>query len=154
MNDTCNPARCTAKLVEQAVAAAVQERAGATKWASLSTDERAAQTKMYMGECWQHMRNIVLDKMTVEASAHLQEELEESLKTFSSYERMSTDGMANVRAVYKEVRVSPICSICCCRAHGAGFAVRRNSSRTGQCTRWFLTRSRRSSMRSPWTGIA
>ena len=46
------------------------------------------------------MRNIFLDKMASEAAAHLHEELAESLKTFSSYERMATDGMALIRAVY------------------------------------------------------
>ena len=49
------------------------------------------------------MRNIFLSEMASAAHAHLSEKLEASLEAFSSFERMTADPMALIRAVYKEL---------------------------------------------------
>lgn len=52
--------------------------------------------------CSQHLRNILLDSMASAAVVMLKDELQQSLEAFSAYERMSTDIMQLIRAVYKE----------------------------------------------------
>jgi len=103
INDTCPTARCTARLLEELVAAAVEAHMGPEAWTQLGEAERKAKMAVYLGDCWQHMRNIFLDHMARQAEAHLQEELAESLQNFSSYERMTTNGMQLIRAVYKHL---------------------------------------------------
>ena len=107
LNDTCSPARCTAKLIREAVAAAVEAyiigKKGQAAWTKMPPHKQAAKKTLYLGDCWQHMRNIFIDHMTKEAAAHLAVELKEHLQAFSSYERMSTNGMDLIRAVYKEL---------------------------------------------------
>lgn len=46
--------------------------------------------------------NILLDSMASEATALLKEELKDSLEAFSAFDRMCTDIMQLIRAVYKE----------------------------------------------------
>ena len=103
MSDTCNAARAAKRLIMANAAAAIEADIGAAAWALLSVDEKTEKTRCYVGDCMQHLRNILLDAMTAKATKHLQLELEESLNTFSSYERMSTDVMQLIRAVYKEL---------------------------------------------------
>ena len=64
MKDTCNTARCTGLLIEEGVAAAVEARVGAEAWSALSADQKKEKVKVYRGDCWQHMRNIVLEHST------------------------------------------------------------------------------------------
>ena len=106
ISDTCNAARAAKRLIMQMAAAAIEADMGPEAWALLSPEERVARTRTYVGDCMQHLRNIVLDAMQVAATKHLASELEESLDAFSSYERMSTDIMQLIRAVYKELHHS------------------------------------------------
>eukprot|EP00966_Prymnesium_polylepis_P184914 4285642-Prymnesium_polylepis.1 len=103
MSDTCNAARAATRLIMENAARAIEQDIGSEAWALLSDAEKAEKTRTYVGHCMQHLRNILLDAMTNEATKHLTSELEESLDTFSSYERMSTDVMQLIRAVYKEL---------------------------------------------------
>jgi len=102
LTDTCNSARCSRKLLKEMVVAAVEASTGSQAWAALSNAERTARSRVYEGDCMQHLRNVVLDAMLAAATAHLKGELEESLDAFSSFERMSTDPMNLIRAVHKE----------------------------------------------------
>eukprot|EP00966_Prymnesium_polylepis_P065607 1522474-Prymnesium_polylepis.1 len=102
MSDTCNAARAAKRLIMENAARAIEADVGPAAWAALSEEERAAKTRMYVGDCMQHLRNILLAAMSSAATAHLAAELEESLTAFSSFERMSTDIMQLIRAVYKE----------------------------------------------------
>ena len=103
MSDTCNAARAAKRLIMANAAAAIEADIGAEAWALFSEDQKAAKTRCYVGDCMQHLRNILLDSMTAAATKHLELELEESLDSFSSYARMSTDIMQLIRAVYKEL---------------------------------------------------
>ena len=103
LTDTCTPARCSRRLLIEAVRAAVEAKAGAQAWAAMSEAERDAKARAREGDCMQHMRNIFLSAMAEAASKHLAERLEESLANFSSFERMSTDAMQLIRAVFKEM---------------------------------------------------
>ena len=103
MSDTCNAARAAKRLIMEQAARAIEDDIGAEAWAKLSADEKAKHTQCYVGDCMQHLRNIFLDAMHAAATKHLTLELEESLEAFSSYERMSTDVMQLIRAVYKEL---------------------------------------------------
>jgi hypothetical protein len=103
MSDTCNAARAAKRLIMENIASAIEADVGPDAWAALSNDERNAKTRTYVGDCMQHLRNILLDAMTGAATSHLASELEESLKAFSSFERMSTDIMQLIRALYKQL---------------------------------------------------
>eukprot|EP00966_Prymnesium_polylepis_P237451 5491681-Prymnesium_polylepis.1 len=71
----------------------------AGEWEAMSPEERADAVKAYRGHCMQHIRNVLLDKMSTASASFLKDELAESLEAFSSYERMSTDPMQLIRAV-------------------------------------------------------
>lgn len=103
ITDKCNAARATRELFATAVKAAIEARIGAEAWAALSNEERASKTRIHMGDCHQHMRNIFLENMAEAASDHLKNDLQDALEAFTAYERMSTDGMQLIRAIYKEM---------------------------------------------------
>ena len=106
MTDTCNPARCERRMLREAVQQAIPAAMGEVAWAALSTAERAKLLRCYEGDCMQHMRNFTMDAMAAAAKADLEDGLADSLELFSSYDRMSTDPMALIRAVYKECHPS------------------------------------------------
>ena len=58
--------------------------------------------QVYIGDCQGHLRNIIINGMTLKATECLQLELEDDLAEFSSYERMSVDGMQLIIGTYKE----------------------------------------------------
>eukprot|EP00965_Chrysotila_dentata_P186524 6158650-Pleurochrysis_carterae.AAC.1 len=69
----------------------------------MSGEEQAAATRVYTGDCAQHLRNIILAAMSAAGAAFLKADLEECLESFYSFERMSTEINALIRAVYKEM---------------------------------------------------
>ena len=42
---------------------AIKENIGEAAWSALSEPERVAKTTLYIGDCMQHLRNILLDAM-------------------------------------------------------------------------------------------
>eukprot|EP00966_Prymnesium_polylepis_P027037 625306-Prymnesium_polylepis.1 len=68
-------------------------------WDQMSPQQQQEATEAYVGDCMQHIRNIILDPMAAAAESMLKGELEESLEGFSAFERMSTDAMHLIRAV-------------------------------------------------------
>jgi hypothetical protein len=103
MSDTCNAARATKRLLVSMAAAAGQVKIGAAAWVALSEGERAAECNAHVGDCAQHLRNIVIKAMTEAATKHLETKLEDDLKEFSSFDRMTVDGVALIRAAFKEL---------------------------------------------------
>lgn len=100
MSDTCSAARAAKQQIIDRVATEVEKLSCTnTAWNDLSDDEKEKAKRCYVGDCMQHLRNIFLDAMSAEATRVLQDELRESLESFSSYERMSTDPMQLIRAV-------------------------------------------------------
>lgn len=102
MTDTCNTAKLSRTLLEAAVTKAVEEKHGAAAWAAMSEDQRADKATALGGDCWQHMRNIMLDAGSAVANIFLKDALEDSLDEFSVHERISTDLMQLIRAAYKQ----------------------------------------------------
>ena len=105
MSDTCNAARATKRLIEEAAVAAYKEKHGIgdALWDSFSQEERDAKCKVHIGECHQHLRNIIINAMQLKATEHLKEKLQDSLGDFSAFDRMTVDGNDLVRALYKEL---------------------------------------------------
>eukprot|EP00965_Chrysotila_dentata_P071347 2358132-Pleurochrysis_carterae.AAC.1 len=64
MSDTCNAARATKRRLASVVEAAAQDAVRDEAWAAISAAEQTAKTRVYTGDCAQHMRNIILAAMS------------------------------------------------------------------------------------------
>lgn len=100
MSDTCTAARAAKRLIIEMAAAEVEKLAReAGTWDDMSDAEKQKSTTSYVGDCMQHIRNILIDAMANSAASMLKDELQESLEAFAAYERMSTEPMQLIRAV-------------------------------------------------------
>ena len=102
MSDTCNAARCTKRLLGEAIMRTMQEKVGAEAWEKMSVDERNAKYRYYRADCWQHLRNILIAAMSDAANTFLKDQLSESLEQFSSYERIEVEGEKMIRAAFNQ----------------------------------------------------
>lgn len=103
MSDTCNAARACKRLIVEMAEAAGKAKIGEASWEAMSECEREKKCKTYVGDCHQHLRNIIINAMSIKATEYLKSELSESLAEFSSFDRMSVDGMDLIRAIFKEL---------------------------------------------------
>ena len=101
--DTCNGARCTRRLLAEAVMERVKEEVGAAAWEAMSEEERERKYKTYRGDCWQHLRNIVIDAMAVKGDQVLREAVVRDLDMFDAYERIEPDGGSMIHATFKHL---------------------------------------------------
>eukprot|EP00966_Prymnesium_polylepis_P067687 1572441-Prymnesium_polylepis.1 len=101
LTDTCNAARAAKRLVAEAAIAAGKERIGEQRWAAMTEVQRDAECKVYIGQCHQHLRNIIINAMQSAATEELNLLLADSLVEFSSFDRMSADVNDLVYAVWK-----------------------------------------------------
>ena len=120
LTDSCNAARCARRLFAEMIGAAVKASYG-DRWSALTLADQQAASLTYSMDCHQHLRNIFLSAGSAAASAHLKEALGESLKQFSSFERMSTDANALIRGCYKELHPEGEYA----KGHGGEFAFWR-----------------------------
>ena len=104
MTDTCNGARCTKRMLAQSIMATIEEKVGAAAWEAMSTEERNAKYKVFRGDCWQHLRNIMIDAMATTGNEYVKEveAVSESLAEFSKFERIEVDGACVIRAAFKQ----------------------------------------------------
>jgi hypothetical protein len=102
MTDTCNAARCTRRLLGDAIMSAMQEKVGAAAWEAMSVEERNAKYCFYKADCWQHLRNIMIKAMAQASSSFLKDALSESLEQFIAIERIEVDAEAVIRAAFKQ----------------------------------------------------
>ena len=102
MSDTCNAARATKRLLQEAAEAAGRKKVGEAAWAALSEPQREKKCKTFTGDCQSHLRNIIINAMSIKATEHLKEQLGDDLAEFSSFDRMSVDGGDLIRAIFKE----------------------------------------------------
>ena len=130
ITDTCNGALKFRQLLIELVARRVEESMGAEAWGAMSEDEQEravlvhqvpfapytltcaslthplthtdSSTAPSQIDCFNHLRNLQLEAGAAKVSAHLKEQLEEDLKVIPFHLRVSTDGLAPIRAVYKE----------------------------------------------------
>ena len=68
------------------------EEVGAEAWEAMSVEERNRKYKLYRGDCWQHLRNIIIDAMAATGDAVVKEKLRDDLAEFSSFERIDPEG--------------------------------------------------------------
>ena len=64
MSDTCNAARAAKRLLAEAAEAASRLKIGETAWAAMSEPQRERQCTSFIGDCHQHLRNIIINSMT------------------------------------------------------------------------------------------
>jgi hypothetical protein len=104
MTDTCNGARCTKRMLAEAILKTIEEKIGKEAWEAMTEDERNAKYRTYRGDCWQHLRNILIDAMGVAGDACVKDipEVEDSLGQFSSFERIDVDGSSVIRSAFKQ----------------------------------------------------
>ena len=105
MSDTCNAARACKRLLAEMCMEAAKVKAGITtqQWDAMSEVERDSKMAVYLGDCGGHLRNIVINAMSLKASEFLKTQLRDDLDEFSAFDRMSVDGMDFIRAVFKEL---------------------------------------------------
>jgi hypothetical protein len=103
MSDTCNAARACKRLVAEAALKAAREKIGDEAWEALTEQERGVKSKVYIGQCHQHLRNIIINAMQIKATESLKETLRDSLAEFYAFDRMSVDVNQLIRSVYKEL---------------------------------------------------
>jgi hypothetical protein len=41
----------------------IKEKVGFAAWEKMSTEQRNAKYRVYRGDCWQHLRNIIIEAM-------------------------------------------------------------------------------------------
>ena len=102
MTDTCNSARCTRRLLLKAVVNNLKETVGAAAWDAMTDEERNTKYKTYTGDCFQHLRNIIIDAMAAKGNEFIKGVLSEDLSQFSAFERIEVDGSSVIRSAFKQ----------------------------------------------------
>jgi hypothetical protein len=102
MTDTCNGARCTKRLLAEVIMQAIKEKVGADAWEAMSEEERDRKYKVFRGDCWQHLRNIMIDAMAAKGDEVVKERLRDDLTEFSAYERIEPEGGSVIRSAFKQ----------------------------------------------------
>ena len=102
MSDTCNGARCTKRMLGEAIMKVIEERVGKAAWEAMSPEERDRKYKVYRGDCWQHLRNIIIGAMAETGNNLVKEAVADSLDLFSSFERIDPSGSSVIRSAFKQ----------------------------------------------------
>ena len=102
MTDTCNAARCTRRLLGDAIMRTMQEKIGKEAWEAMTPEQHNAKFRFYKCDCWQHLRNVLIEAMAQAGSTFLKDSLSDSLEQFSSFERIEVDAKAIVRSAFKQ----------------------------------------------------
>ena len=84
----------------------IEAKVGKEAWEAMGEEERNEKYRVYRGDCWQHLRNILIEAMAKAGDDYVKEKLEDDLAEFSSFERIEVEGSSIIRATFK-VRVSP-----------------------------------------------
>ena len=103
MGDTCNGERKAKRLLQEMAEAAGRAKIGDAAWDAMSEADRESFCKAHIGDCHQHLRNIIINASACAATEHLQLKLEDDLSEFTRFDRMSVDVMDLIRAIFKEL---------------------------------------------------
>ena len=103
MTDTCNGARCTKRMLGEAIMRTIKEKVGLEKWEAMTPEERNSKYRVIRADCWQHLRNIMIDAMAAKGDELLKDEIADSLSLFSSFERIEVEGGSVIHAVFKHL---------------------------------------------------
>lgn len=102
MTDTCNGARCTKRLLMEAVMETIKTKMGLEAWNRLTEEERNAKYRVYRGDCWQHLRNILIAAMATAGNEYVKGLVQDDLDTFSSFERIEVNETNLIRGAFKQ----------------------------------------------------
>ena len=99
--DKCNGACCTRRMLAEAIMQCIKDKVGIEAWEAMSDEERDRKYKTYRGDCWQHLRNIVIDAMAAKGDAMLRLQVADDLSMFNAFERNEPDGGSMIHACFK-----------------------------------------------------
>lgn len=102
MTDTCNGARCTKRLLAELIMEKIKAKVGVEAWEAMNPEERERKYKVFRGDCWQHLRNIIIAAMAAEGNDFVKDACADSLSAFSSFERVDIDGSCVIRSCFKQ----------------------------------------------------
>ena len=103
----------------------IEEKVGTEAWEAMSADERNAKYKVYRADCWQHLRNIMIEAMARKGDELVQDAVKDSLELFSSFERIEVEGNAVIRQAFKQLHHGGEY----CKGRGREFEVNRKKKR-------------------------
>jgi len=98
--DTCNQANLLKEKLQEEIKTACA--AHDPDWHLYDEDEKAHKVRTHQADCWIHLRNIWFGAASKAIAVEVKEGLAADLDNFSYYERITTDIMQLIRAVYKE----------------------------------------------------
>jgi len=100
MTDTCNGARCTKRMLESSIMAAIEEHVGAAAWEAMDEATRDLRYRVIRADCQQHLRNVLISAMATAGDSHVKEVMRDSLDEFSAFERIEAEGMSVIRGAF------------------------------------------------------
>ena len=86
----------------QAIMRAIEEKIGTEAWEAMSAEERNKKYMVFRGDCWQHLRNIIIEAMAQKGDAIVHDAVKDSLDLFSSYEGIEVEGNGVIRQAFKQ----------------------------------------------------
>ena len=91
-------------MLAQAIMRTIEEKVGSEAWEAMSAEERNKKYKVYRGDCWQHLRNIMIDAMAKTGNDYVKDipAVSDSLEEFSKFERIEVEGASVIRAAFKQ----------------------------------------------------
>ena len=101
-SDNCSPAMKVKRLLVVAAQEAVKHQHTEAEWDSFSDAERAAKLLVLQGDCWNHLRNVWLGKMSNGITEHLKLRLQDDLEAIDFRLRVGTSFDGVLRACDKE----------------------------------------------------
>ena len=101
-SDNCNGALKVKRLLIEAVQEAVKASHSDAEWDALTEAERVKQLSVYEVDCWNHLRNVWLAKVTAALTTRLKETHKEELEAIEFRLRVATDMVLLLRALDKE----------------------------------------------------
>ena len=113
-------------MLAEAIMKTIQEKIGVAAWEALSVEERNRKYAVYKGDCWQHLRNIIIDAMAETANTHVKniESVSDSLAEFAKFERIEVDGGNVIRGVFRQLHHGGEY----CKGRGREFEVNRKKT--------------------------
>ena len=94
-------ARKTKRLLAELIIETVKERVGTEAWDAMSEEERQKKLKVFKGDCWGHLRNIIIKAMSKAGDEFVRASLQDDLHLFSSFERIEPEGGSVIRGAFK-----------------------------------------------------
>ena len=72
----------------------VKETIGVEAWEAMRDEERERKYHTYRGDCYQHLRNIIVDAIAAKGDELLRTEVSDDLSLFGAFDRIEPDPAA------------------------------------------------------------